>query len=101
MILYNVTIKVDQQIAHQWLHWLLHEHIPEVLESKCFISHRVVRLLEVDDQDGPTYAVQYVAESKGDYNRYIELFAPELRQRSIDKWGQHFIAFRSVMEIIQ
>jgi hypothetical protein len=30
-------------------------------------------LLDADEKDGPTYAAQYFAESKADYDRYIEL----------------------------
>ena len=101
MILYNVTIKVEKSIADAWLNWLLQEHIPHVLATGCFSSHKVVRLLEVDESEGPTYAVQYFADSKADYNRYIEMHASNMRQKSFDKWGNQFIAFRSVMQVIQ
>ena len=99
-IIYNVTIKVDDDIAGAWLQWMLSEHIPDVLESNCFYDYRLVRLIEVDDTEGPTYAVQYFARSKEDYNRYITQHAGVLRQKSINKWGNKFIAFRSVMEIV-
>jgi hypothetical protein len=101
MIIYNVTIKVDESIADIWLQWLLKEHVPDVMNTGCFSSYKVVRLLEVDDTEGPTYAVQYHAASKADYNRYLEMFANEMRQRSLDKWGNRFIAFRSVMQVVQ
>src|SRR4051812_9328314 len=98
MIIYNITLKVDAAIADAWLQWLLKEHIPEVMSTGCFSDNRVVRLLEVDDSEGPTYAIQYEAASKADYNRYIEIYAPGLQQKSFDKWGDGFIAFRSVMQ---
>ena len=101
MIIYNVTIKVETSVAADWLRWLLEEHIPEVMSTGCFTEYKVVRLLEVDDIEGPTYAIQYYAETKPDYNRYIELHAPEMRRRSFDKWGERFIAFRSVMEVVK
>ena len=101
MIIYNVTIKVEQRIADQWLQWLLNDHIPAILKTGCFSSHKVVRLLETDESEGPTYAIQYNADSKADYNRYIEMHATEMRQKSFDKWGNSFIAFRSVMQVIQ
>jgi len=100
-VIYNVTIKVMDAIAPDWLRWLREEHIPQVLGTKCFHEARVVRLLEVDDSEGPTYAIQYAAASKGDYNRYIQLHAERLRQASFDRWGDRFIAFRSVMEVVQ
>jgi hypothetical protein len=101
MIIYNVTIKVDQRIAEAWLQWLLKEHIPDIMQTGCFSSHKVVRLLEVDDTEGPTYAIQYHADSKADYNRYLELYASTMRQKSFDKWGNGFMAFRSVMQVVQ
>lgn len=100
MIVYNLTIKVSLQIAEKWLDWLQLEHIPEVMNTGCFTEFSVLRLLEVDDADGPTYAVQFKAVSKADYNRYIELHAPELRQKSYDAWGDQFLAFRSVMQVV-
>jgi hypothetical protein len=99
-IIYNVTNKVDAAIADAWLHWLLQEHIPAIMQTGCFSSYKVVRLLEVDDTEGPTYAVQYSADSKADYNRYITVYAPAMRQKSYNKWGDRFIAFRSVMQVV-
>ncbi|MES2849779.1 MAG: DUF4286 family protein, partial [Bacteroidota bacterium] len=96
----NVTIKLDESIHDQWLHWMQHIHIPEVIATGCFTKATILRLLEVDDSEGPTYAIQYFAESKALYNKYIELHAPEMRQRSFDKWGNRFVAFRSVMEAV-
>lgn len=101
MIIYNVTIKVDAGIAGSWLQWLLKEHIPAVMSTGCFQENRVARLLEVDDSEGPTYAIQYHAASKADYNRYIELHAERMRKDSHQKWGERFIAFRSLMELVQ
>jgi len=101
MIIYNVTAKVETSIADAWLQWLLDEHIPSIMNTNCFVDYKVVRLLEVDDSEGPTYAIQYYAESKADYNRYIEIHASKMRNLSFEKWGDHFIAFRSVMEVVK
>lgn len=100
MIIYNVTTKVDTSVADQWLQWLNTEHIPEVMKTNCFTSHQLVRILDIDDRDGPTYAIQYMAENISDYQNYITHFAGGMRQKAIDKWGSHFIAFRTLMEVI-
>lgn len=101
MIIYNITIKLEKKIADEWLQWMLDEHINDILQTKCFVDFKLVRLLDVDDSEGPTYAVQYYAESKSDYNRYIQLHSSEMRKRSFDKWGDQFVAFRSVMEVVK
>lgn len=99
-LVYNVTIKVDHEISGPWLAWLKEEHIPEVLGTGCFSDARILRLLETDETDGLTYAIQYTAASADQYNRYITEFAAALREKSFQKWGERFIAFRSVMQIV-
>ena len=100
MILYNITIKVQSSIATQWLQWLKHEHAPDVLKSECFTHYKILQILEIDDSEGPTYAIQFFADSKSNYNRYVERYASEMRNKTFEKWGDKFIAFRSVMQIV-
>ena len=100
MVIYNVTIKVDHSIATSWLAWLKEEHIPDMINTGCFTHAVILRLMETDETEGPTYAVQYHAESKSLHNRYIEKFADEMRRKGTDKWGNKFIAFRSVMHVV-
>lgn len=100
MIVYNVTTKVDHSIADAWLHWLKEEHIPDLIATGCFIHAVILRLKEVDDSEGPTYAVQYHAENETGYNRYIEEFANIMRKKATDKWGNKFISFRTVMTTV-
>ena len=100
MFIYNVTIKVHEPIHIDWLLWLKEVHVPEVLATKCFTKATIVRLLEIDDSEGPTYAVQYLAESKASYTLYIEKYAGLLREKSFGRWGNQFIAFRSLMQVV-
>ncbi len=100
MIIYNVTIKVDHSIAEEWMSWLKNEHIPDLIATGCFTHATILHLLEADDTEGITYAVQYHAESKALYNRYIENFSEMMRKKATDKWGNKFIAFRSVMQVV-
>ena len=100
MIIYNVTVKVEPSIATAWLQWIKEEHIPEMIATGCFSEGRVMRLLDVDDNEGPTYAVQYVSDNKEVYDRYIREFAEAMRKKGLDKWGHNTVAFRSVMELV-
>jgi hypothetical protein len=100
MIIYNVTVKLDNRIAENWLQWMKEEHIPDIINTGCFKKATILRLIEVDDSDGPTYAIQYQAESKVDYDRYIEKFADNMRKKVTGKWGNQFVAFRSVLEVV-
>lgn len=100
MLIYNVTVKVDHSIAEVWLHWLQKEHIPDIMTTECFTHAVILRILETDESEGITYAVQYHAKHKDLYFRYLEKHADGLRKKGLDKWGNKFIAFRTIMEVV-
>lgn len=100
MLIYNVTLKVDWAVHEQWLAWMVDIHIPEVLETGCFIKNTFSRLLEIDDTEGPTYSSQYQAASRADYDRYMELYAAAMRKSVTDHWGDRCISFRTLMQVI-
>jgi len=99
MIVYNITIKITPEIETEWVQWQQEEHIPDVMASGRFMDHRFYRLLQ-DDEDGLTYVVQYFASSMEEYNLYIEQTAPVLRQKALDRWGNQFIAFHTLMQSV-
>jgi hypothetical protein len=99
MIIYNVTIQVDEGIAVEWLSWLQQEHIPDVMASGCFVKHQLVKILNTDP-GSVSYAVQYYADNQQQLDRYLEEYATGLRKKGLDRWGDRFIAFRTIMEVV-
>lgn len=100
MVVYNITIKIVPEIEEEWVSWQKEEHIPDVMSSGQFTEYKFYRLLEENESDGITYIVQYFSTSINHYNIYIEKFAPALRQKALDKWGNKFIAFRTIMQVV-
>ena len=99
-LIYNVTAKVDWSIHDEWVQWMQTYHLPEMLKTGCFKTARLLRLLEIDEEDGPTYAAQYIAETKTDYDRYISDYSASVRKKYIEKWGDRVVTFRSLMQIV-
>lgn len=100
MYIYNVTIKLSWEIHDDWVEWMKEKHLNDVMATECFSRYQFVRLLDIEEEDGPTYAIQYYCDSKALYNRYIEKFAPQLRQDGINLFGNKFIGFRSLMQVV-
>lgn len=100
MFIYNVTTKVNHSIATAWLIWLKEEHIPDLINTGCFTKAVILHLMEADDEEGITYAVQYHSESRSFYNRYITTYSDAMRKKAMEKWGNQFISFRSVMQVV-
>jgi len=100
MIVYNITTKVHSAVDAAWLQWQREEHIPAIMATGFFIDFKICRLLEHDDSEGKTYAVQYSCSSKEQYHAYTEKYAPLLREQALKKWGDQVISFRSLLEVI-
>jgi hypothetical protein len=93
-IIYNVTVKVEKSIADDWLRWLIQEHGPQIIATNCFSKFTALKLLEHDDEEGVTYAIQYFGDTMQNYECYLAEFADHFRKESLNKWGQKFIAFK-------
>lgn len=100
MIIYNVTIKVQAAVADEWVRWMRDEHMPELQRTGLFTDYRLCRLLEQDDSEGPTFSAQYFCDSLEDYHEYINRHAGVMRNKGQKKFGDKFIAFRTVMEAV-
>lgn len=101
MYIYNVTTYVHWSIHEAWVQWMQQEHIPAVIATGCFEKYQLVRVLETDESEGPTYAVQYFSHMKDDYLRYVENHQARLREESRNKWGEHCLSFSSLMEVVK
>ena len=98
MIIYNVTVNVEDSIHAEWFKWSREIHIPEVMRTGMFTDYRFFKVIGNDT--GTTYSIQYLCESMENYDRYISEFAPALRAAVIEKYGDKVIAFRTLLEVI-
>lgn len=99
MILYNVTVSIDERIYEEWLEWMRSTHIPDVMATGCFIEARISRV-HGEEEGGVTYAVGYIAKSKEDYERYQADFAPALQKDHSERFEGRFAAFRTLLTVI-
>ncbi len=101
MIVYNVTVKIDLSVADDWLTWMRREHIPEVIATGLFVSYRLLRIVEEEEPDGMTYAVQYTCSSRASFDTYLKKYAPELQKKHRDRYNNSYIAIRTLMQVVE
>lgn len=101
MILYNVTINIDESLHQQWLTWMKTKHINDVLATGKFTSARLVKVLVEEEMGGITYAIQYTTDSKDTLQRYYNEDAPRLREEGNKLFGDKMLAFRTELELIE
>jgi hypothetical protein len=100
MILYNVTVNIDRAHHDEWLEWMRKVHIPEVMRTGMFVENRLCRLIGDEDSGGITYSVQYVCRNMSDFERYQHDFAALMQAKHNEKYKDKFVAFRTLLEII-
>ena len=44
MLLYNVTVSIDKSIKEDWVSWMKKKHIPDVMNTGCFLEARIARV---------------------------------------------------------
>ncbi len=100
MIVYNVTVNVDNSVHVEWLNWMRETHIPDVMRTGIFQENRILKLIGDEDSGGHTYAIQYTCMTMNDYNTYEQKFAPALQKAHADRYKDKFVAFRTLLEVV-
>lgn len=99
MLVYNITINLEEEVHYQWLDWMKRKHIPDVMATGLFTEYRLLRLLTpLPETKGPTYAVQYSCEKQEKLDKYQQQHAPRLQQEHIERFANKFVAFRTVLK---
>ena len=101
MIIYNVTVKINNDVHENWLEWMKTQHIPDVMATQLFSNHQMARVLGQDESDGITYAIQYTCEDMKTLQLYSSSFAPALQEDHHKRYEGKYVAFRTLLEIVE
>ena len=98
--IYNVTVVVNPVVEERWLKWMREEHIPNVMDTGLFSSFLFTQVFPEQEQDHPSYSIQYRAADLESIKLDMQMYADELRAKSAKAWGEHALAFRTVLEVL-
>lgn len=99
MIIYNVTLNIENSIHDEWLEWIK-LHIPKVLATGHFLKATFTKVLVEESIEGITYSIQYLAHSKEALDSYHKLHAADIQAEGLQKFGDKMLAFRTELEWI-
>ena len=96
MIIYNVTINIENDVQEEWLKWMREQHVPDVMATGLFTEFKICRLLHEEEQ-GTTYSFQYTCAALSAYEKYKAEHAPRLQAEVKKRYEGKFVAFRSLL----
>ncbi|MCW2120357.1 DUF4286 family protein [Flavobacterium sp. 7A] len=100
MIIYNVTTNIHESLHDQWMIWMQHKHIPEMIATGKFISARLVRVLVEEEMGGVTYSAQYTTDSKETLEKYYVENAGTFQAEGQQLFGDKMLIFRTELQVI-
>ncbi len=99
MVIYNVTLNVENIILAEWMAWMRDEHIPKVMNTGFFHDFHFLRLIGGEQSvDTTTYAVQYKCDSVKELAEYLDNYAHALQKEHTAAFGEQVLAFRTMLE---
>ena len=99
MILYNITVILDEAIEADWLAWTNQVFIPDALSSNLLVSNRLLKVLD-SPNEGVTYCLQFISDNLENYNTFIETYASNLLNTHTLQFKNQAVFFSTVMEFI-
>ena len=99
MVLYNVTVSIDESIHEDWLDWMRSTHIPDVMATGCFIESRISRVHGKEENE-LTFAITYLSPSQDKLDEYNEHHASVLQSEHASKYNGKFAAFRTLLTVL-
>ncbi|WP_341220199.1 DUF4286 family protein [Polaribacter atrinae] len=100
MYIYNVTINIDETVHKEWLTFM-ETHILTVLNTGRFTAAKLTEVLVEEEMGGRTYSIQYTANTREDLDDYYKHEAETLQQKSLQKFGDKMLAFRTELKLIK
>ena len=98
MIVYEVRIEVDAEIAERYHQWLV-PHVHEILATPGFTGAELYR--EDGAEPRPVFTVRYHLDSREALAAYLREHAPRFRADAEQQFGGRFQATRRVLELVR
>jgi hypothetical protein len=95
MTIYEVNLKIRNEIADQFADWL-DGHIQQLLQFDGF-SSAVWTEIEQEESDEKWWTVHYYVDTREQLEDYLQNHAATMRADGTDRFGGNFTATRRIM----
>jgi hypothetical protein len=99
MILYNITVIIEEAIEAEWLTWINEEFIPNALSSNLLVSNRLLKVID-SPNEGVTYCLQFISDSLENYQEFTNTYANNLLSTHTRQFENRSVFFSTAMEFI-
>jgi len=98
MILFSLTVNIDNDIEEEWLEWMRQTFIPSLWLTGFFQEKRFLRLLSNEEQGGLTYSLQLTIENLSKYHEFEKHHLQDFRNMLYGKYAGRLVDFQTILE---
>jgi Domain of unknown function (DUF4286) len=99
MIIYAVQVTITDQAEANWLKFMLETHIPEVMQTHCFLAYEILRQTDFISRNESRYVIHYRCADLTILQQYFDTFATALREDVQKHFAGEFSAERFIYEV--
>ncbi len=98
---YNITFNIEQSFFEEWSNWVDQYFIRAHMSTKIFTAYSINRLIGGDQRDGVNYAIQFVCDSLGSFQKFATTFHTDIEKNMRSTCGEKAVSYASLMEVIE
>ena len=99
MILYNITIIIEDEINEKWLSWANEYFLPEFMATNLIASNRFLKVID-SPNEGTTYCMQFIFDDIGTFHSFKERHYNRLMDQHESRFNNKSVFFSTLMEFI-
>lgn len=100
MIIYSVTVAIEDSVREEWIQWMKDVHIPDVMKTGMFLDFRFCKVFPHQEGDPISFNIAYRCKNQADFDEYQKNHAPALQKDHSERYAGKFAAFRTILEQI-
>ena len=98
MVLFSLTVNIDNEIEDEWLEWMRQTFIPSLWLTGFFQEKRFLRLLSDQEQGGLTYSLQLTMDNIEKMKEFEKHHFQDFRKMLYGKYAGRLVDFHTVLE---
>lgn len=100
MIVYNTTFHIENEVLEDCLLYLKKTYIPKAAASGFLSRPYLRRVLQVEEEEGSSFAVQFHVKNVDTLNYWLEQEGRILQKDLAWRFGSKMVGFTTLMEEI-
>jgi hypothetical protein len=100
MIIYNITINIDQVVLEEVLTWLRQSHIERIISDKIADNCYILQILNTEENEGHTYCLHHELKDRQTLIRNLSEIEDKLINDLRNLFGEKVLTFSTILEKI-